>query len=319
MPKMLEKTKQLIGLGEEEEEEGTAFADGRGKKEKKKKSFILLAAMMVKGTMIALLFKALALLAGKALVVSKIALTLSVLIAIKKLFSAPPPEKTTYEIVKTPIVTHSHEYSHSGYSGGDEGYGRSLEKEELEKRQILAKGIYPPVTPPRYRYEKYEPVPEITSKVPFFYINEAEVADTDTVDGFERDFQSNLNNNDIDGSALENKWSPKLSETVEPIRNTNNNNRQMYNPYGYRSSRVMKQPVVKTESQPIKTVEPIAKTTESPKPSEASKGAYNSFRSSRVMKAVSSENVLPEGTASKVDIVTPSAGSETRKETSQKK
>lgn len=91
---------------------------GRGKKHKKKKSHIMMAIMMVKGTLIALMFKGLAFLAGTALVVSKIALVLASLIAVKKLFSSPPPEKTTYEIVKTPVVTHSHEYSHHGYSGG---------------------------------------------------------------------------------------------------------------------------------------------------------------------------------------------------------
>lgn len=102
--------------------------------------------MMMKGGMMALAYKGLALLAGKALLVSKIALTLALLVAIKKLFSGGHhSQKTTYEIVKTPIITHSHQYaggnSQSGHYGADfssyEGgpYARSLDfPEEISKR-----------------------------------------------------------------------------------------------------------------------------------------------------------------------------------------
>lgn len=107
---------------------------GRGKK--KKLIGPLLVGMMMKGTLIAIAFKALALLAGKALLVSKLALVLAGLIALKKLFSGGE-QKTTYEIVKQPVVTHSHQYStgheyggggheYSGHGGGG-GYGRSFD------------------------------------------------------------------------------------------------------------------------------------------------------------------------------------------------
>lgn len=95
--------------------------------------------MMMKGSLIAIAIKGLALLAGKALLVSKLALALAGLIALKKLFSGGE-QKTTYEIVKQPVVTHSHQYSSSHdygggggggggheYSHGGGGYGRSME------------------------------------------------------------------------------------------------------------------------------------------------------------------------------------------------
>lgn len=108
--------------------------------------------MMMKGGMMALAYKGLALLAGKALLVSKIALTLALLVAIKKLFSGGGhhSQKTTYEIVKTPIITHSHQYGgnqggqaghyggneFSGYEGGP--YARSLdESDDMTKRISL--------------------------------------------------------------------------------------------------------------------------------------------------------------------------------------
>lgn len=95
--------------------------------------------MMMKGGMLALAYKGLALLAGKALLVSKIALTLALLVAAKKLFSHGHSAKTTYEIVKTPVITHSHQYAgaaaatHGHYGTGDfssydgSPYARSLD------------------------------------------------------------------------------------------------------------------------------------------------------------------------------------------------
>ncbi|KAF6208880.1 hypothetical protein GE061_014622 [Apolygus lucorum] len=101
--------------------------EGRGKR--KRLIPIILLGALLKGSMLALAMKGLALLAAKALLVSKLALVLAGIIALKKLFSSGG-EKTTYEIVKQPIVSHSHEYSssHEGY-GGHEGYGRSLDAE----------------------------------------------------------------------------------------------------------------------------------------------------------------------------------------------
>lgn len=113
--------------------------------------------MMMKGGMMALAYKGLALLAGKALLVSKIALTLALLVAIKKLFSGGHhSQKTTYEIVKTPIITHSHQYSggnaqngHYGndftaYDGGP--YARSLDEahsiaSQQQRQRITLKAV----------------------------------------------------------------------------------------------------------------------------------------------------------------------------------
>ncbi|CAH0770406.1 unnamed protein product [Bemisia tabaci] len=110
--------------------------EGRDKKKKKMGQFVMWA-MMVKGGMIAMFFKGLAIVSGTALVASKVALTLASIIAIKALFSSghSAHEKTTYEIVKTPIVTNSHQYSASSHVGdwgpaeveGSGPYARTLE------------------------------------------------------------------------------------------------------------------------------------------------------------------------------------------------
>lgn len=94
---------------------------------------------MMKGFMVALAYKALALLAGKALIVSKLALVLAGIVALKKLFSGGQ-EKTTYEIVKQPVVSHAHQYTSShefaghgaagDWSSASGGYGRSMEAQE---------------------------------------------------------------------------------------------------------------------------------------------------------------------------------------------
>lgn len=77
---------------------------------------------LFKAGMLALGLKGLALLAGKALIVAKIALVLSAVIALSKLFSSGhSEEKTTYEIVKYPHVSHAHTYS-SSHVEGDHGH-----------------------------------------------------------------------------------------------------------------------------------------------------------------------------------------------------
>ncbi|BES96533.1 Protein of unknown function (DUF1676) [Nesidiocoris tenuis] len=98
--------------------------EGRGKKKKLIPAILL--GLLLKGSMLAMAMKALALLAAKALLVSKLALILAGIIALKKLFSSGG-EKTTYEIVKQPIVSHSHEYSSSHEGGYEGGYGRSFD------------------------------------------------------------------------------------------------------------------------------------------------------------------------------------------------
>ncbi|XP_008182309.1 uncharacterized protein LOC100161958 isoform X2 [Acyrthosiphon pisum] len=96
-------------------DEGRDLDDGRKKKKDKGGQVYL---MMLKGGLLAMAYKGLALLAGKALLVSKIALTLAILVAFKKLFSGGGghggSSKTTYEIVKQPVMTHSHQYAAPG-------------------------------------------------------------------------------------------------------------------------------------------------------------------------------------------------------------
>lgn len=79
----------------------------------------MMAAMMMKMAMLKVLaFKALALLVGKALFVSKLAFLLVTIIWLKKLFSQQ--KHVTYE-----VVAHPHHESHGGDSYGAAGWGRS--------------------------------------------------------------------------------------------------------------------------------------------------------------------------------------------------
>lgn len=86
--------------------------------------------MMMKGTLGALGFGALAMLAGKALMTGLMALMLSAIVGLKSLTSGGE-KKTTYEIISKPVYsssnTHSTEEHHSGHGYGHSGYGRSLD------------------------------------------------------------------------------------------------------------------------------------------------------------------------------------------------
>lgn len=97
---------------------GRSFSEARGKL--KKMMGPILAGVMIKGGFLAIAFQAIALIAGKALLIGKIALLLSAIIGLKKLVTGGEShEKTTYEIVKHPQVSQSHTYSSSQYGGGD--------------------------------------------------------------------------------------------------------------------------------------------------------------------------------------------------------
>lgn len=86
--------------------------------------------MMMKGTLGAVGFGALALLAGKALMTGLMALMLSAIVGLKSL-AGGGEKKTTYEIVSKPVYSSSHTHSseeHHGHGGyGHSGYGRSLD------------------------------------------------------------------------------------------------------------------------------------------------------------------------------------------------
>lgn len=90
---------------------------------------LMAGLMMMKGTLGALGFGALAMLAGKALMTGLMALMLSAIVGLKSLASGGE-KKTTYEIVSKPVYSTSHSHSseehHAGH-GGYSGYGRSLD------------------------------------------------------------------------------------------------------------------------------------------------------------------------------------------------
>lgn len=96
----------------------------------------IITGVAIKGGFLAMAFQAIALIAGKALLIGKIALLLSAIIGLKKLVSGGEAhEKTTYEIVKHPQVSQSHTYSSAHYgsdfdtTGPGGHYRRSVEDE----------------------------------------------------------------------------------------------------------------------------------------------------------------------------------------------
>ncbi|XP_004926119.1 uncharacterized protein LOC101741805 [Bombyx mori] len=116
------------------EDVGRSINEARGKL--KKMMGPIIAGLAIKGGFVAIAFQAIALIAGKALLIGKIALLLSAIIGLKKLVAGGDThEKTTYEIVKHPQVSQSHTYSSSHYGGdfdstGPGGhYRRSVEDE----------------------------------------------------------------------------------------------------------------------------------------------------------------------------------------------
>lgn len=97
-----------------------------GRKKMKKFYGPFMAAIALKGGILAMAYHSIAIVAGKALIIGKIALIISAIIGLKKLVTPEGHEKTTYEIVKHPHVQQSHTYSssHSDYEGGHEGQGQ---------------------------------------------------------------------------------------------------------------------------------------------------------------------------------------------------
>ena len=99
----------------------------------------------MKGGLVAIGLKALALLAGKALIVAKIALVLSAIVGLSKLAGGGHEEKTTYEVIKHPHISHSHTHSSSYMDGGHGHYESSGHGHEHYKRslEIPEAAMYP--------------------------------------------------------------------------------------------------------------------------------------------------------------------------------
>lgn len=113
-------------------EEGSAVVGESRKKKKAAKILgpLLLALGLKAAALLPLILGAIALIAGKALLIGKIALVLSAVIGLKKLLSQE--KHVTYEVVAHPHHSSSHSSSHgdayasvggSGFSGGDAGGG----------------------------------------------------------------------------------------------------------------------------------------------------------------------------------------------------
>lgn len=104
--------------------EDNEVGEGRGKKKKVQKILgpLIAAVMMKLMALMPLAIGATALIAGKALLIGKIALVLSAIIGLKKLLSQQ--KHVTYEVVAHPQHSSSHssghDYGSSGY-GGDSG------------------------------------------------------------------------------------------------------------------------------------------------------------------------------------------------------
>lgn len=130
---------RLITYGSREVSE--LIEEGRGKGKKKKYLGPFLAAIALKAGILKMAYHSIAIVAGKALIIGKIALVISAIIGLKKLVAPEGHEKTTYEIVKHPHVQQSHSYSSSsgdfdqhesgGGGGGGGQYHRSLGDEEM--------------------------------------------------------------------------------------------------------------------------------------------------------------------------------------------
>lgn len=136
----LEDASSNLFSGDSTDEE----ARGKGKKKAKLLGPLLLAVALKGAALIPLALGAIALIAGKALLIGKIALVLSAIIGLKKLLSQE--KHVTYEVVAHPHHTSSHSASHSdavggsGYSsdvgsygagGGSHGWGRSLNAQDI--------------------------------------------------------------------------------------------------------------------------------------------------------------------------------------------
>ncbi|XP_014212869.1 uncharacterized protein LOC106642567 [Copidosoma floridanum] len=128
-----------LNLGLSIERTENAVQDGRGKKNNM--GPLLAAAVLKIGLIGGLAFKGLALLVGKALLLSKIALLLAGIIGLKKLFSHQ--KHVTYEVVAHPhhSAGHIESHGHGDYSGG---WARTFQERQSEAAQQMAYAAHIP-------------------------------------------------------------------------------------------------------------------------------------------------------------------------------
>ncbi|KAF7267763.1 osiris 3 [Rhynchophorus ferrugineus] len=119
-----------------------ATEEGRKKKDQGNMSGLIAAAMMKVGILKALAFKALIILVGKAVLVSKLALVLAVIIGLKKLLSNE--KHVTYEVVAQPHHDHhEHHVSGGGHDSWGGGYARNFETKEAAQNLAYSAQIPP--------------------------------------------------------------------------------------------------------------------------------------------------------------------------------
>lgn len=96
--------------------------EARGKM-MKKYMMPMMGLMALKGGMMALAMNGIAVMAGAALMIGKMALMLSAIMGLKKLLGNQGQQKTTVEIVKQPQMSFSSSYDEGYGGGGGGGYG----------------------------------------------------------------------------------------------------------------------------------------------------------------------------------------------------
>lgn len=115
-----------------------------GRKKMKKYLGPFLAAIALKAGILKMAYHSIAIVAGKALIIGKIALVISAIIGLKKLVSPEGHEKTTYEIVKHPHVQQSHSYSqsHDEYGGSDSASGGQYHRSINDDDYLMQDRVY---------------------------------------------------------------------------------------------------------------------------------------------------------------------------------
>lgn len=121
---------RLLSTGQAES--GRLVEEGRKKMKKYLGPFM--AALALKGGILTMVYHSIAIVAGKALIIGKIALIISAIIGLKKLVTPEGHEKTTYEIVKHPQVQQSHSFS-SSHGGEFEGHEQQFRRRSFNTQQ----------------------------------------------------------------------------------------------------------------------------------------------------------------------------------------